>query len=292
MSRAEIVNFETPDGYLLNGLWFGEDNVQTGFIFIHGLGSWAFSHHQILEPLINENTSALYFNNRGHDKVGKVYKKQPSGEYRSEYIGEAFEVFEDCIDDIQGAVNYLIRKNVKNIILVGHSTGCQKSIYYLATINNSKVSAAVLLCPVSDYAYSFKYEDQDKLNKALSHANLLLKQNKPMELMPATIWPDIISAQRLVSLNSEQSNEEIFSYINPTKEPVSLSKVDIPLLAVIAENDQYLDRPANQVEEWFSSLKKDNIKTVVAKGLSHGLHESGSSVSEIIDNWLKELLFL
>ena len=38
--------------------------------------------------------------------------------------------FTDCLLDIEGAINYAKEKGYKDIILEGHSYGCNKVIYY------------------------------------------------------------------------------------------------------------------------------------------------------------------
>jgi chaperonin GroES len=45
--------------------------------------------------------------------------------------GETFEIFGDCVDDLQGVVNLAKDRGVKEIYIVGHSTGSQKNVYYL-----------------------------------------------------------------------------------------------------------------------------------------------------------------
>ena len=68
------IKLQTSGGFLLDALWCGPLHPKTVFIFIHGLGSNVFSHHELLSPLVNEETSVLFFSNRGHDTVTTVKK--------------------------------------------------------------------------------------------------------------------------------------------------------------------------------------------------------------------------
>ena len=62
-------------------------------------------------PLINDSTMALFFCNRGHDKITSVKKLNRSVKgYEMELAGGAHELFTDCVDDIQGAIDLLVQK--------------------------------------------------------------------------------------------------------------------------------------------------------------------------------------
>ena len=288
MKQCAVVSFVTPRQYELNGLWFGSEQAKTGFIFIHGLSGSAFVHHNVLSPLLDDTTMALYFNNRGHDKVGKVRKLLPDTQkgYESEVVGEAHEVFIDCVDDIQGAVDFLKQHGVKNVYLVGHSTGCQKSIYYLSK-KDKEVKGVVLICPISDYAYAVANEDPETLKKAVDKAKQLVTDNKPHELLPLDLSADLLDAQRYLSLYTPDSEEEIFTYSQVNKVPVTLQKVSTPTLVVLSEQDEYGDRPANEIGEWFKKASKADIEVAVIQGAVHGLTGQETEVGVVIMDWVR-----
>ena len=292
MAQSEIVTFISPNKYRFNGLWLGSKNAKTGFIFLHGLSANAFEHHQVLLPLIDDSTMALYFNNRGHDKIGKIGKLNPKSKkgYDSELIGEAHEVFTDCVDDIDGAVNFLKSNGVENIYLVGHSTGCQKSIYYLAKSKDPKrVSGAVLICPMSDYSYALANEDPVELKKSVAYAQQLVDKGKPHELLPSDISPDLLDAQRYLSLYTPDSEEEIFTYSQPNKQPKTLQKVKRPVLVILAEKDEYADRPAPEIAQWFlKTSDSDKLKVEILKNSLHNLANKEIEAAKLIKRWVND----
>lgn len=160
-NRCKVVSFITPWKYILNGLWFGGDKPKRAIVFIHGLASSAFSNHSLIVPAADQTTAVITFNNRGHDKIARIKKidKRKKKGYSSELVGEAHEVFTDCVDDIQGVVDFLTKEGVKEIYLAGHSTGCQKSVYYLAQRGKQKlINGVILMCPMSDYAGALKFD--------------------------------------------------------------------------------------------------------------------------------------
>ena len=126
MISAGVVEIVTPKGVLLNGLWFGPAKPKCVVVWVHGLASSLWSRHSLIQKLIDANTAVLMFNNRGHDTISRVSTEKK----RVGHAGGAHEVFTECVDDIDGAVKFAQKQGVKNVYLAGHSTGCQKSIYW------------------------------------------------------------------------------------------------------------------------------------------------------------------
>lgn len=287
--RVKIIKFETPRKYQLNGLWFGGDNPTKAIVFIHGLTSNAFSNHKLTAPLSDKSTAVIYFSNRGSGKINKFKKtdKRKRKGYTSSYFGEAKELFTDCVDDIQGIVNYLNKKGVNNIFLVGHSTGCQKSIYYLSQRGKQKqISGVVLLCPVSDYSAMTLFITKEKLKKIVETAEKMVKKGEGDKLLPYNVWPQYHSAQRFLSLYTSEGEEEIFTYASD-KEPKTLMKNKIPTLVIYAEKDEYHDRPTNEIAEWFKNNSKTTDLTIhTIKKAPHNFKNYEHKVVNTISKWL------
>ena len=285
------VQIVTPKHYVLNGLWFGGSRPKTGIIFVHALCETAFSHYEFLLPFASKNTAVLFFSNRGHDKVSGIIKidKRSKKGYRREPGGEAQEKFTDCADDIAGAVNLLRKSGAKKIYLVGHSTGSQKTAYYLAQgKNQKKIAGAALLSPLSDYAGAKKSTPRAKLARAQKFARTLVAKKKPHELLPANIWPNILDAQRFLSLYTPESKEEIFSYAEPKKRPRTLQKITIPLLVVLAGKDEYRERDMDKIAEWFeSNIMSESASIVTVPNASHGFRGKEKVIVKLIGELVK-----
>src|SRR3989344_3822653 len=122
------IEITPPKKVMLNGLWFGSYSAKASkgkpkkpkrvIVWVHGLGSSMFSKLGIVDELANSKTAVLMFNNRGHDKVASV-RKTNGAHVRA---GAVHEVFTDCVDDIQGAINFTKARGIKNTWLAGHST--------------------------------------------------------------------------------------------------------------------------------------------------------------------------
>ncbi|MDD3998783.1 MAG: alpha/beta fold hydrolase [Candidatus Shapirobacteria bacterium] len=288
MSESKVIQVETPKKYILDGLLLGPKKTKTVFIFIHGLGDNLFSQMKLADSLVSKNNSVIVFNNRGFgtiNRIKKINKKSPKG-YENITGGFAHEVFTDCVDDIDGAVNYALNIGAKEIILAGHSTGCQKSIYYLSKRQKTKVSGAILLAPMSDFADMFALTEAKKYKKLIATAKHMVKNNKSSELMPTNLWPIPTDAQRFLSLFLPESVEEIFSYASG-KEPKILKSVKKPLLVILAGNDEHRDRPIIEISTWFkNALIGTEAEIKIINQAPHNFMGHVSELKKTIKRWL------
>jgi len=290
-NKCWVIEIATPKKYLLDGLWFGSQKAKKAIIFIHGLSSSAFSGHKLIVPLADKNTAVVTFSNRGHDKISKLKKidKRKKKGYVSKRAGGTHEIFTECADDIQGAVNFVKDKGIEEIYLAGHSTGCQKSVYYLSRRGKQKlIKGVILLAPMSDYASALKFDKDDQLKKITKIAKELINKKRPHEILPLNVWPDMDDAQRFLSLYTPDSEEEIFSYCQPNKNPKTFSSIKIPTLVIFAEKDEYRDRPTKKIEKWFTdnSGSKD-LQIFTIHNAPHGFQKYENEVVKKISHWLK-----
>lgn len=286
MRPAHVIEIETPKKFLLNGLWFGQKKPKKVVIWIHGLASSAFSKLSIVENVINNDTAVMTFNNRGSSAVNRIRKINPKKKGGMEFVlsGGAHEVFTDCIDDIQGAIDFAKKQGAKQIFLVGHSTGAQKSVYYASRKGNEKkVTSVILLAPLSDYAGAKYFDEKRRLEKRTKAALSLVKKGKINEIVPGT-WED---AQRFLSLYTPDSVEEIFSYINPEKKPKTYESLKVPTLVLLAEDDEYADRSADRIEAWFAKhARMKRFKSAIIPRAEHGFQGAEKQVAQTIRRWI------
>jgi pimeloyl-ACP methyl ester carboxylesterase len=289
---CRVVRIITPKQYLLDGLWFGADRPKTAIIFVHGLGSNAFAHHDYLTALAARDTAVLYFSNRGHDGIAgaKRMKRSAKKGYVYEQAGMAHEIFTDCADDIQGAVNLLLSHGARRIFLVGHSTGCQKIAWYLSQrAAQRRIAGAILLCPISDYAAA-RHENERERKKAETAARKLVRRKKLHELLPADVWRGPIDAQRFLSLYTPDSKEEIFAYAQPGKVPRTLQKLRTLLLVIFAGDDEYCDRKTSEIAAWFrGNLRSKHAEIEIIPGALHSFNGLESAVTASVRRWIKKI---
>lgn len=294
MTPANVITIETPKKVLLNGLWFGPsfakaskgrpEKAKRVIVWVHGLSSTVFSKHEIMHLLTDNDTAVLAFNNRGHDKITRIVQKG-----KKILAGGAHEVFTDCVDDIQGAVNFAKKHGAKEIFLAGHSTGSQKIVYYTSRKPDRAVKGLVLMVPLSDYAGMKKELGQARLSRAEKIARQLVWTKKPHELLPASLWPMVDDAQRFLSLYTPDSMEQsIFSYFNSKPSRVFRS-IKLPLLGVFAGADEYADRPAEDIAAWFNTEARAPLRTEIIAESGHGFSGHEAGLTAVIRAWLPRL---
>ena len=190
------------------------------------------------------------------------------------------------MDDIQGAINFVRKTGIKDTYLAGHSTGCQKSVYY-ASKKATDIKGLILLAPMSDYAGILKMESPARLARATKLARTLVKKGKRHELLPREIWPNILDAQRFLSLYTPDSKEEIFSYIQPKKNPKAFTSVRLPMLVVLAQKDEHGNLSAEKIELWFRKHNKSrSLETTIVPDALHSFTGLEKKVSIIVRRWL------
>lgn len=285
MVPANVIEIVTPKKVLLNGLWFGPIKPKRAFILIHGLTGSAFSRLGIVRELTDSQTAVITFNNRGHDIVSKIRSSKESA--NSRLGGTAHEVFTECADDIQGVINSVRRAGVKEIYLIGHSTGCQKSIYWAHKTKGKEVKGVILLAPLSDYA---DVSTNPKLPKLTRIAKSLVRAKKSHQLMPMQLLDETLDAQRFLSLHSPDSIEEMFTYSQSGKRPRIYSSVKAPVLALFAEKDEYADRPAMKISDWFAEHSGSRYyEDAIIPRVGHGFKGGEKQVIQVIKQWISAI---
>ena len=286
MRPAHVVEIVTPKKYLLNGLWFGPARPKRVFIFVHGLTGSAFSMRTLTEALVDRGTAVFTFNNRCLEQVTSI-KRIVGKKVRYVLAGAAHEVFTECRDDIQGAVDTARSTGASEIFLVGHSTGAQKCVYWAAK-GGKGASGIVLLGPLSDYSGALKTMDHAVLLKGVAHARKLVAAGNPHELMPKELreWFEC-DAQRYLSLYTPDTAEDTFPYAFPEKKPKLLEKVQLPILTLLAERDEYADLSAPEIAAWFAEHLSSSSAVSIIPNVDHSFKGGQQVIVSRISAWAK-----
>lgn len=284
MHLSHVVEIHTPKGFLLRGVLFGNKKAKRVVVWVHGLGGSLFGNGEIVRALAKGDTAVLVFNNRGHDTISTTRhatnkKKRIAG-------GAAHEVFAECVDDIQGAVDFAHSLGAKEVFLAGHSTGCQKSIYWAYKKKGKGVKGIILLAPVSDYSSEVNMSGEAKMVRAATAARALIAKGAPHALLPERVWQKPIDAQRFLSLYTPDTLEDIFPYAYPHKNPRLLRSIKLPILVLWAEADEHADRSAKDVAAWFDGHILAPHRVEIVPQADHGFHGVEGRVTHMIRVWI------
>ena len=287
MRPCSVVEIITPKKFVLNGLWFGPAKPKRIIIFVHGLTASAFSLRGVVDSLVDPRTAVLTFNNRGFEKVTEIKKMQ--GKKKVWVLaGAAHETFTESEDDVQGAIDLAKKAGVKEIYLAGHSTGCQKIVYWASCKKGKGVCGLILFGPLSDYAVALEQSGKKKLDRWVAVARKLVRAGKPHALMPDNpiMWFPT-DAQRFLSLNTPESTEEIFTYAQPSKNPRVFSSVSLPMLVLFAGDDEHTRRSPQELALWFAeNTRSRRFKAVIIPKVGHGFRGGEKAVKAAIRSFI------
>lgn len=285
--RSEFVRIITEDGLELHGLLFEPTEKTTNaLIHIHGwIGN--FYENKFIDYIAKEAIlrwfAFLTFNNRGTGIVTDLIKR---GESKLEYrrIGGSLEKFEDCVIDIKAAIDFLSQRGYKEIILQGHSLGCQKITFYKYKTEDERVKGLILLAPVDDVAFT-KKQLKNKYKKSLDIAREMVKNGKGDDLVSKwmAFYPLLNARMFLNVADPESSSGRIFDYARSLKEIKSIS---CPKLAVFGSNDEYQSNPGEKLE-----ILKKNVKDCdlgLIKNSGHGFVGFEEELSRLVGKWLNK----
>lgn len=158
---GRLISFNNTNNLELIGLLFEPQDLTTQTIVIHVHGNYGnFYNNKFIWHMSNiytENGIAfLSFNLSAHDGLCEGYRL---GEL--DYIGGGVADYNESLLDIDAAVRFVRQNGYKNIILQGHSLGCDKILDYV--INKScDIFKIILLSPVDSYAVQTRWLELHK----------------------------------------------------------------------------------------------------------------------------------
>ena len=296
MFSASIFQIKTRDEVTLDGIFIKPNRKSSrAVLFTHGLGGnfygWFRVFSILSEATTKEGVTFASFNNRGHDAVSKI----KNGKKRT-LAGAGFENFKESVYDIEAQIHFLRQQGIREIYLVGHSTGANKALYYMYQTRDRRVRGLALLGPLSDFVGE-KMALGKKYNSLLREIKTIT-ENKNKSSLPLSpeiftrrgLAPRIMSAKRYLSLYSAGSPEDVFPYSDPKARWKELRSVKIPLLVVIGEKDQYLDRKAKDLTDTFAknAISAKSFAGIVIKNADHGFYKKEKELAKTIVDWIKK----
>jgi alpha-beta hydrolase superfamily lysophospholipase len=190
--KTTLVRFNTADDLRLDGLLFEPENKTDKIVVqVHGTGGSFYSNKMvpvIAEQLTKSGYSFLSFNNRGCGMETRFYIEVDDVRVGHKVIGCKHEVFEDCLIDIQAALDFVKQQDYCDIVLSGHSYGCNKVIFY-ALNNKDFDNKIILLAPCDSGACTWKV----KKKEARDTKNIdIFRYTRPANLLLSVIKNDIL----------------------------------------------------------------------------------------------------
>lgn len=245
-----ISNKYTEDGLKLPMVHFESENKNICVIMIHGMCATIVDNYFATvwgEILSKNNIGFIYEHNRGHSIENDIVMKD--GTFKR--CGCMYEIFEESIYDIDLAIKTAKEFGYKKIILLGHSYGCNKVIYYKYK-KNTDISG-IILASAPDMIGSHKLVQKDYID-LLNEAKKNIDNGESTKLLHKKIEDYMyMSSETYYNWYNENSNLDNLPIIENNGNWEQFENIDIPILTFsgLLEEDYY---------RYLDLLKKKAIK--------------------------------
>lgn len=195
----------------------------------------------------------LFTHNQGSFQVMKFPYLRKDGNLESIMKGAAYEIFDDCIYDIEAWLRFVKEKGYKKVIVVSHSFGCNKIVHFLNQNQefNDLISNIILLAP----------QDMVGIDKLDIHKGMLEEAEKNIK----DGYPNKLLSKNFLGFCLISS----FTYNNMIK------------------NDYIFNIPYKRENANFSMIQNIKIPIYVIIGTEDGGENSSLYMKKIVDNCWK-----
>ena len=277
--KVEFVRFEASDGLELQG-WLTNESSDVAVVHIHGMSGNGYENKfldNLRKVFSKQNLSFFAIDSRGRGIIS--YFNKPDSD--AKLAGSCFEIFEESIHDIQGAIDYLKTLGKKRFILQGHSLGGSKVVNYILSSGNPDVIGAILLAPTDMTGW---VSTEKRHNEYMKLAGELVANGKPEQLVSAQCWLDNtpLSAQTYPTLCKVGTAVDIY---NSEK----LGSVSVPQIIIYGSSDIGITEVDGTIERWTERVEKfknPNTTIEIIPDAEHSFKAHESKLAEIAGNFV------
>lgn len=274
----------TVDDIELQGTYFNSLNKDVCVLFVHGQAQSILNNsfaYNIGKLFLKRGISFLYGHNRGYSYINCLNMK--NGDLRVE--GATFEIFDDCLKDIDVWINKIKSLGYKKIILMGHSLGCNKALYYAYVRKNI---SGLIFASAPDMVGITKNEEKD-FDKLLKLAKNNVDTGNGRRLLDVLIGgTDYISSYTFISENTEgglidnfpiERNPEVFS---------QLSEINIPILSFAGSEEYKTYLKQDLLKE--KAIKCESFVYKIINNTNHFYDGKSDEVAALIIEWINSVI--
>lgn len=274
-SNGHLVRVKTKDNVLLHG-FLNEPEQKSDRVFLYIAGAATNFYKGTKNPYLESAALAngynyLTVNTRGRDEF------------------TAYEIFSDCLLDLDIWLDFCQAKEYKEVIICGDSYGSLKVVYYLTEKEPKIVSTIMLLAP-ADMVGRWKKFVGGKTQEYLDLSRQMIQQRKELDLMPQESYHveyyRKISAKTYYDRYGSESKIHIFDFHNPQFDFDRVKGLKLPTLVVVGSADDYVPNPKESMQRLENV--NSNIEAKVIEGADHHFTGKEEELKKIIQEWLKE----
>lgn len=283
MNNIEFINDAyTEDGLRLPMVHFSTTKKDICVIFIHGMCQTILDNYfaTVCGKLLNKNDIGfLYEHNRGHSIENDILMKD--GSYKR--CGCMYEIFEDCIQDIDLAIVKAKELGYKRFILMGHSYGCNKLIYYYYKKRPDILGMVLASAPDMFGLHLLRQNDYEEL---LKEAKKNIDSNNSEKII-SNIVEDymFMSSGTYYNWFNKSSNLDNLPVMGNSENWYQFEVIDVPILTFSGseETDNYLH--LGLLKEKAKDCEDFEYKII--NNTNHFYIGKENEISDLVLNWIK-----
>ena len=284
MNIEFITDAYTSDGLKLPMVHFKSKEKDICVIFIHGMCGTIIDNYfaTVWGKLLSEkNIGFIYEHNRGHSIENDIVMKD--GSFKR--YGCMYEIFEDCIYDIDLAIKTAKDKGYKKIILLGHSYGCNKVIYYFYKKHPNILG--IILASAPDMIGSHLSAQSDDYKELLQEAKENIDNGKPTKLLHKMIEDYMyMSSKTYYNWYNDNSKLNNLPVISDPEHWEQFETIDVPILTFSGskEEDYYLHLDLLKDK----AIRCKNFEYKIIENTGHTYKTKECEIGNLILDWINK----
>lgn len=287
----------TADDLRLMGVHY-PGREKTAVLFIHGMAGNIVENYfapELGKQLAAEGIGFIYAHNRGYSLINDVtcLPRKKDGGYSYKRIGTAFERFEDCLVDIDAWIQAATKLGYNKVILMGHSLGCNKVIYYIhKRLQQSQHIGLVLLSPPDLPAVTELY-DANLYYDQMKEAKKLVKEGKAETFVSSKLWGwCYISAQTYLDLFEQGGSADNLPVKYSPEQSRQLEAITVPALALAGEFDDIKVSNLNEDLETIKKLARNcpQFDIHILPKANHNYENQEKALTTFLVQWIKQVI--
>ena len=271
----------TEDGLKLPMVHFESNEKDICVICIHGMCGTIIDNYFATvwgKYLAKKKIGFIYEHNRGHSIENDIVMKD--GSYKR--YGCMYEIFEESLYDIDLAIQTAKNKGYKRIILLGHSYGCNKVIYYCYKKHPNILG--IILASAPDMVGIHKLYQPD-YQDLLQIAKRNIDCGEPTKLLPKMI-EDYMYMSSLAYYNWYHEGTELdnLPVIENPEHWEQFENIDVPILTFSGANEEDYYLKHTLLKE--KALKCPNFESHVINDTGHTYFSKEKEIGILIEEWM------
>lgn len=274
----------TTDGLRLPMIHYMSNPKDICVIFIHGMCQTILDNYfaVVCGKILSENNIGfLYEHNRGHSIENDILMRD--GSYKR--YGCMYEIFEESLLDIDLAIKKAKEFGYNRFILMGHSYGCNKLIYYYYKKHPNILGLILASAPDMMGLHLYRQTDYKELIK---EAKENIDNGNPTKILSNLIEDYIyMSSQTYYNWFNKKSKLDNLPVMSYSENWYQFETIDVPILTFSGSNETdnylHLDLLKNKAKSC------NDFKYKIIDNTNHFYNGKEKEISFLILDWIKAI---